>query len=253
MSATAATLDRWFLGPPPGPDAEAVLYCLPPAGAGATGYLGWRRHAPAGLHIQPVQPPGRENRITEPPDLSTDELAEALRRRTDRPYALYGHSMGGVVAHAVVQALVRSGAPLPSRLYVGAAPPPLSPMSWLGRWLDAGDSDLVRETAALGGTPDRVLAHARTRERLVRVLRSDLGWLAAHRPAVQPPLPVPLRGFAGDRDPLVGLDAMTGWRSFTDRSYVLRALRGGHFFHLEDPRTLARAVAADLRLTEEDL
>lgn len=28
MSATAATLDRWFLGPPPGPDAEAVLYCL---------------------------------------------------------------------------------------------------------------------------------------------------------------------------------------------------------------------------------
>lgn len=55
-----------------------------------------------------MQPPGRENRITEPPDLSTDELAEALRRRTDRPYALYGHSMGGVVAHAVVQALVRS-------------------------------------------------------------------------------------------------------------------------------------------------
>lgn len=248
MSVTSTSPDRWFLGPAPAPEAETVLYCLPPAGAGATGYLSWRRHAPANLHIQPVQPPGRENRITESPELSTDELAEALRRRIDRPYALYGHSMGGVVAHEVAQALVRTGSVLPRCLYLGAAPPPLSRMSWLGGWLVGNDAELVQRMAALGGTPAQVLGHARARARVARILRSDLTWLAARRPSGRPPLPVPLRAFAGDRDGLVDAEAMADWRSCTDRSYALRVLSGGHFFHLEDPATLVRAISADLRL-----
>ncbi|GAA3082006.1 hypothetical protein GCM10020000_79930 [Streptomyces olivoverticillatus] len=88
------THERWFLGGGPPAPAEMVLYCLPNAGGGGTHYLSWRRLLPETLWAQPVQLPGRENRLAEEPRFTAAEVAAALAAHVDRPYALYGHSMG---------------------------------------------------------------------------------------------------------------------------------------------------------------
>jgi len=80
------------------PEARVRLFCLPHAGAGAAGYHGWKRLLPAAIEVCPVQIPGRENRLSEPPYLDSEALIEetalAMAGSLDLPYAIFGHSMG---------------------------------------------------------------------------------------------------------------------------------------------------------------
>ena len=47
-------------------DARAAILCLPFAGGGASFYRSWHAFTPETIAICPVQPPGREERSTEP-------------------------------------------------------------------------------------------------------------------------------------------------------------------------------------------
>ncbi|WP_369395543.1 thioesterase II family protein (plasmid) [Streptomyces sp. CG1] len=246
MTARADPWARWFPGPPVPAEAETILFCLPNAGGGAAPYLAWQRLLPPRLWAQPVQLPGRENRIGEPSAFDAGELAEGLARRADRPFALYGHSMGGVLACEAARVLLARGAPAPRRLYLGASHPPHLPCEWVRRWRALPDDALLAEVARLGGIPREVLGHGVIRRRLTTVLRSDLDWLAARPTTVPAPLPVPVVAVAGSDDPLAGPSVMPHWAPVTSAGLTVHTVRGGHLFHTEDPGALVALILADL-------
>ncbi|MGW3186097.1 thioesterase II family protein [Kitasatospora sp. NPDC001119] len=242
---------RWFLGSAAPATARIVLFCLPNAGGGGTGYLRWQRMMPENVWIQPVQLPGRENRITEPPGFDPAELAQALHQYADRPFALYGHSMGGVLGFEVSRQLESFGGAGPNRLYVGASHPPQVDCSWLRSWIGSSDESLLKQVAELGGVPAAVLEHPRSRDRVVRVLRADLDWLSRYQlvrgsSAQSARLTVPVTAFAADRDRMAGPDVMRHWGDLTSAEFRLNLLRSGHLFHLTDPRLLVSLIATDL-------
>lgn len=254
-----ATTDLWFLGGAAPPEADLVLFCVPHAGGGGVGYKVWSTMLPASVHVQPVQLPGRETRAAEAPDFDPAELARALAvRARGLPYVLYGHSMGGVLAQEVIRELIRLDEPLPERLVVGASHPPHLECAWVDRWRGLGDEELLAEIIALGGTPDAVRRHPRLRDRLVRVLRADVGWLAGYRlpPAEEMPrvLPVPIGAIAGAGDPIAPPEVMAAWRELTSCWLGLTVIDAGHFFHLEAPAETAGllpAVPAPVRTTAD--
>lgn len=244
-----ATTDVWFLGGPAPAEADLVLFCVPHAGGGGVGYKPWSAMLPASVHVQPVQLPGRETRAAEAPDFDPADLARALAARAGGlPYAIYGHSMGGVLAQEVVRELMRLGEPLPERLVVGASHPPHVESAWIGRWRSLRDEELLEEIIALGGTPEVVRRHPRLRDRLVRVLRADVGWLSGYRlpPAEEMPreLPVPIAAIAGARDPIAPPEAMAAWRELTSGGFALTVIDAGHFFHLDAPAEIAGLLPA---------
>jgi medium-chain acyl-[acyl-carrier-protein] hydrolase len=57
---------------------------------------------PEFLDICPIQLPGRENRLREPPvtgiQTVVENLASELSLYLDRPYILYGYSLGALIA-----------------------------------------------------------------------------------------------------------------------------------------------------------
>jgi hypothetical protein len=81
------------------PSARMRLFCLPYAGGGASVYRSWPGSFPKEIEVCCVQLPGRENRLAESLFSSIDPLvetmAQALSNAFDRPFALFGHSMGG--------------------------------------------------------------------------------------------------------------------------------------------------------------
>ncbi|WP_431906344.1 thioesterase II family protein, partial [Micromonospora carbonacea] len=115
---------NWFVSAGSRPQAPVRLFCLPYAGAGASAFRHWQGAFGADVEVLPVQLPGRENRISEDPRFTVADVAAAIAGRADRPYAIYGHSMGGRVGFEVVRALARTGGPLPLRLYVGGGRAP---------------------------------------------------------------------------------------------------------------------------------
>lgn len=222
------------------------MFCLAPAGAGASAFGPWRRFCPPELSLQPVQLPGRENRINEPYALDPGEIAEAVRCRADRPYAIFGHSMGALVGFEVIHRLYRAGARLPTRFYPAATSPPDVHNPWAVRNATLPREQFIAELIALGGVPDSVREHPELLDLLLPVLRADFTWLAAARLTTEPPLPVPIDAFAGSDDEIGSAVVMAGWSRHTTAGFRLRTLPGGHFFPTTNIPSVLRSITASI-------
>ncbi len=245
MQAATEPTARWFTAPGTRADATCQLYCLPYAGAGAGAFRQWPRVFPPAIDVQLVQLPGREHRIAEPPEFDAAEVAAVIAARADRPYAIYGHSMGARLGFLVVRELRRRGGRLPVRLYVGGARPP-DDRDLLAIAADLPEEQFVQRLREVGGMPEEVLDEPELRELMLPILRADLRWLDVYQHTPEPPLPVPIVAFAGSRDPELASGTVDGWQRHTAGPFRLHTIDGGHFFLDDDRDTLVRLVSTDL-------
>ncbi|MFJ6198110.1 thioesterase domain-containing protein [Micromonospora sp. NPDC092111] len=238
---------NWFVSPGSRPQAPVQLFCLPYAGGGASAFRRWQQEIGADVEVLPVQLPGRENRIGDNPHFTVADVATAIVERADRPYAIYGHSMGGRVGFEVVRELRRTGRELPLRLYVGGARAPhvdaLSVFDGLSR---VDDDELLRRLGEGGGLPAGLLDHPELVELVLPLLRADFGRVDGYRYLAGEPLPVPVVAFSGRDDRAVTREHSAGWAEHTAAGFTLHELDGGHFFlHDRLPELLA-VIRADL-------
>ncbi|GAA4222232.1 surfactin synthase thioesterase subunit [Streptosporangium album] len=241
---------RWFRCARPLPQAALRLFCLPYAGAGAGVFHPWPAALAPGVEVVGVQLPGRENRIVEPAEIDLDELATAVADAVtadSRPYALYGHSLGGRLAFEVIRRLRRTDAPLPVRLYVGAARAPhLRGSAMFDGLSRLSDDELVARVVAGGGVPEAVADEPELLELLLPTLRADFTWLDDYVYQPEPPLPVPITAFTGTLDRAVSMEQMTPWEQHTTAGFVLHHVDGGHFFLQDNLADLTTFLSTDL-------
>jgi surfactin synthase thioesterase subunit len=246
---------RWFLTQVPRPRAAIRLYCLPHAGGAAATYAAWPPALGIDVEVNAVTLPGRERRMGEPAVIDPVAIAEAISGHADRPFAVYGHSMGARLGFEVVRELRRGGGGLPCQLFVGACQAPDLPRG-NGRYdglSTLGDAELIQELALGGGIPDEVLAVPELVELLTPVFRADFGWLDAYEYAGEPPLPVPITAFAGEDDQAAPRDLVAGWSRQTSAGFELHVLSGGHFFHHDQLPALSALIRAGLRAPQGNL
>ncbi|MEH0982515.1 thioesterase domain-containing protein [Micromonospora sp. CPCC 205556] len=241
----AARSAQWFVDLRRAVDAGPLLLCLPPAGAGPSSFRDWPAALPPRVGLAVLALPGREARITEPPAFHLDQVVEAVRRRADRPYAMYGHSMGGLLAFEVVRELRRRGARLPVRLYLGGSRPPQLPDA-LARIADLPDEEFLARIAELGGLPPGLREVPELLELILPALRADFDWLNRYRFRPEEPVPVPLVCLAGAGDRDAGPATMAHWAPHTALGCTLRTVQGGHLFVTERAAKVAALVGADL-------
>jgi medium-chain acyl-[acyl-carrier-protein] hydrolase len=240
----------WIIRVVPRPNARARLFCLPYAGAGASAYRLWPGGLPEDLDVCAVQTPGRGNRLREPP-LATipalvDALLPALLPQMDRPFALFGHSMGAVAATELARALEERGGPLPRHLVVSARrplhlPATESPLHGLS------DAAFVTEIQhRYGGIPEEVRREPDLMALLLPTLRADIRALELHRPPARPPLGCPITAFGGTDDPNATREELEAWRGETRSAFRMRLFPGGHFYIDEYRPELLADLAATL-------
>ncbi|MCT2581936.1 thioesterase II family protein [Actinophytocola gossypii] len=249
---TATTKDaaeRWLSRAVPRPDAEVELFCLPYAGAGASAYREWPAAFGPEIEVTALRLPGRENRIRERPEVDPVAVASVIASvvGAGRPYALFGHSMGGRLGFEVIRELRRAGRPLPVRLYPsGIIPPDQRSRSVLDGVSRVPDDELVERLTAGGGMPEVLLAEPDLLDLFLPVLRADLTWLDDYEYVPGDPIPVPVVAFAGESDPVAPLSKMDGWTAHTSAGFTLHTLPGGHFFLHEQVDRIAGVIMADL-------
>lgn len=229
------------------------LFCLPYAGGGASLYRDWSRYLPADVDVCPVQLPGREMRIAEPAFASMAPLVSALKEGIsallDRPFALFGHSMGAAIALELARALCRdpataavpmTGLIVSARVCPGTPPkrPPIHALA---------DRDFIRELGGLGGTAAEVLGSTELMEVMLPLLRADFTLVETHRAAPTPKLAVPILALYGTRDPSAGEQDVAGWTRITTRGARPEPIEGDHFYLLPAKAEVTRLVATFLK------
>jgi surfactin synthase thioesterase subunit/acyl carrier protein len=240
---------NWLFFPKPQPQPTLRLFCLPYAGAGASIFRGWAETLPSEIEVCAIQLPGREDRLGETPLTRLAPLVKTLtpiiQPYLDIPFALFGHSMGGLVSFELVRELRRQGCSLPTHLFMSAIRAPQLPDLNLPihRLPEPHFLEALRK---LQGTPEAILQNTELMKLLSPSIRADLAIFENYIYAAEPKLPCPITVFGGAQDPLVRPEDLAGWKDQTLDDFALQMFPTDHFFLHRDRDALIAAIAAPL-------
>jgi medium-chain acyl-[acyl-carrier-protein] hydrolase len=236
--------------------ARVRLFCLPSAGGGGSVYMPWARQLPT-VDVCAVQLPGRENRLREPAYTRFAEMMDAtfqvLRPHLDMPFALFGHSMGALIAFELARRLRAEGAPVPAHLFVSGhrAPQLPNPRPPLAHLPDA--AFLAELRTRYDGVPAEVLRHPDLMALLLPCLRADLALVEDYRCDVAEPLACPISVYGGEDDPVANEAELAAWRAQTRGEFTLTRFAGTHFFIRSAREELLAALSRELALVPETM
>ncbi len=180
-----------------------------------------------------IELPGRGIRLKEPlftqlPPL-VEAIAQNLEKHLDKPYAFFGHSMGGLLSFEITRLFRRHNIQGPTHLFVsGRSAPQLPsdepPMHALP------EPEFISELRRLNGTPREVLEHEELMQLMLPILRADFTICETYRYKPEAPIDCPITAFGGAEDESVTVERVEAWREQTSASFNVHILPGDHFF-----------------------
>ncbi len=225
---------RWF------PRCDSRVFAFPFAGAGTLWCRDWK--------MCPALLPGREGRLLEKP-LTTmgavvAALVPAIAPLLDRPYILFGHSMGAGIAFELAHSLIQSGRRTPSALIVSATKAPR-----LREVIaEPTEDELIGQLERLGGLPAGTARNRDWMQHVFPALRADTQLYRQYAPTRRDPLDIPIFAYCGDADPNISIADMEAWGEQTSQEFKLRVFPGGHFYFQPDAGEMLASMEEDRAL-----
>lgn len=226
------TTDRrpWLVTCRPGTGLRLIGF--PYAGGGPSLFRTWPAELLQDIELCAVHLPGREARMKEPPMGNlrqvVAELVEAIEPVCDRPVALFGHSIGGLLAFECARELRRRFGINPVHLFVSGCPAPQLPDQ--DRLCDLPDEEFLERMRRFNGTPREILDHTEMMELMLPTLRADFALRDTYVHEDEPPLNCPVSAFGGMADEAVGTEQLDQWKIHTAEGFQLWLFQGDHFF-----------------------
>jgi surfactin synthase thioesterase subunit len=224
----------WFPYAAAAAESRLRLFCLPYAGGNSALFGHWQDALDPGSGIQvvPVKLPGRLERLAEPAvdrmDRLADLLAAQLAPLLDRPYALFGVSMGALLAFETAHRLLAADRPAPARLFPASyrAPRERFETPSVHR---LPDPELLQVLGRLAAVPPELLAYEELMRMMLPTVRADFACTETYRYRERGPLPVPVTAVRGLGDPTLTSGLMAGWAEETSAGFELVEVDGDHF------------------------
>ncbi|MCC9308446.1 thioesterase domain-containing protein [Kitasatospora sp. RB6PN24] len=218
-------------------DPTSQVFCLPYAGGSSMIFSKWPR-SPQGPRWVGLDYPGHLLTLRRPPAASIPELAAGLLpgvlEQADGPFALFGVSLGALVAYEL--ALAAEAASRPPALLILAACPAPSQLPWQPeRFSELDDEAFLAAFAELyRGVELELLAAPEIRELVMPVLRQDVALYGSYCQAQsdRPPVPVgtDLLVLSGAEDITATAARAEPWRDYSTGAVECLEVPGDHFF-----------------------
>jgi len=213
------------------PSARLRLFCFPYAGGGASIYRSWMGRFPQWIDVCPVQLPGREERLQEAAFTDMDALCTAVLQGLtpyfDMPIALFGHSMGALIAYHLATRLRERGRG-PVHLIASAHPAPHCPLSRAPSY-NLPNTAFVERLRCLSGTSELVLQNPELMELMGPLLRADFELSECTPRQLRDLLECPVTALGGLADREIEQAHLEAWREVTRGAFRLHMIYGDHF------------------------
>lgn len=242
----------WLSCPRPSPDAPLRLFCLPYAGGGGAVFRQWPERLKGLAEVCPVLLPAREARFREPACTRMGPLvvmlADALAPFLERPFAIFGHSMGALIAFELTRLLVGRQAPGPVRLFISGSRTPRSSFAEANVHGLPDDEFLDCLHRRYRAIPDAVRENRELAEIIMPALRADFELLVTYRYVDGAPLRCPLVVYGGQSDDTVSPEELQGWAEYggADGTFRCRLFAGSHFFLRTSEADLLADIGSEL-------
>jgi surfactin synthase thioesterase subunit len=173
-------------------------------------------------------------------------LAPVILEEVMPPYAILGHSTGGLCSFEVIREIRRLGGPEPVHLFVSGrrAPQlPMQPTPLASLSLDELSAFLRR----MSGTPEEILRNHDMLGLIKPLLVADFAVNELYTYVSELPLTIPITTFAATRDPYADIIESAAWSEQTSAGFSMHTLNGGHFAIFEHATYVHNLVSATLR------
>jgi surfactin synthase thioesterase subunit len=239
----------WLNFLPADSETEMRLFCFPYAGGGASIFRSWAAALSPQIEVCAIQYPGRETRSNEPCVQNITQIAEAFGLAMlpflDKPFALFGHSMGALVSFEVARFLSLTNGPLPEHVFFSASGAPHiqepNPIHHLS------EVEFTRALVRLNGIPTEVLKSVEMLKYMLPILRADFAACETYRYREGAPLRCPMSIFGGDHDSRVDRGRLGAWSDHADGYFSLVMFPADHFFLRTCQTALLNAINHELR------
>lgn len=209
------------------------LICFPFAGGYSASYRPLFEQLKDMAEVTAAEPPGHGTNLM-PLETSIDRLAElykeGLTGKLNRPFILFGHSMGGLVVYRLTQLLEREGID-PAAVVISAIQPPQTKRQILTH---LSNEAFVQHIAEMGGIPKELLENKPMMDYFTPSLRADYQALESfqHTDKTIIKSPVYLLNGKQDKKCMEDADGWLTWANAIERT----DFEGGHMYintHLE--------------------
>lgn len=233
------------------------LFCLPFAGGNKYSYREFVEKAPAFLNVITLEYPGRSTRMKEPLPADINELTEDLFNQVKQlagngHYAIYGHSLGGLMAYLLTKRLQENGMPMPSNLFITGTTGPSSISRTEKKRHLLNQQDFIAEIRDLGGMPDEILNSEELLYFFEPILRSDFKISENYVYEEAPPLNIPITVITGTEEDMEIKDIQL-WQKETTHVVDFKRMPGKHFFILQHSFKIMEIISRKLYLHKTPL
>src|SRR5579872_323593 len=157
---------------------EIRLFCFPYAGGSGVIYNTWQRRLAPGIRLIPVELAGRGRRMHEPLYKDADDaVSDALSMIRDgirqSDYALFGHSMGCMIAYGVTQRIREQGLRPPLHLFFSGRGAPHVDRPDEKKFHLMSEEAFRKEVIGLGGTPPELFDQPELLQLFLPLLKND--------------------------------------------------------------------------------
>ena len=225
--------DKWFFCKKPKPQASMRLFCFPFGGGGASVFHDWPDAMGNEIEIRALQLPGRETRFREPREKDVNNviknIVQALEAYQDKPFAIFGYSLGSLLAFEVCRELRKQNMKMPMHLFIAALsapqlPTPHPPISSLA------DREFIQKVEYYYQPQGEAWNNLELREFLLPVLKDDIALYESYVYREEAPLTCPIDVYAGDKDRATPVESTQYWSEQTNSELKQHVFQGGHFF-----------------------
>lgn len=244
------SINRWFntYGLPQG--ARKRIFAFPHSGAGSSFYHQWAMNFDKDdIDFLGIQLPGRESRFQEVPFSSIESLLHnlsiAIKPLLDKPYVLFGHSLGALIAYELCRKLHQEGFLLPRRLYVSGFRSPELPNPNL-ELHELPDDQITEALKTYAGTPNEILLNRELMQIFLPLLRADFRLHETWSYEASVPLPCPITALSGKQDCITLPTSMYNWEAQTSSLFEHYIYSGDHFFLNQHQQDIIQHIYREL-------
>lgn len=246
----------WLIRYKRNPEASVRLFCFHCAGGSASEFRNWPALLPGKFELMAVQLPGREGRVKEAFLGTMDDLsrgaAEAMTPFLDKPYAIFGHSLGAIGGFETIRELRRRGLNLPflfipagrQGAHVKDEDPPIASLP---------EHDFIEELRKdYGDHIGHILESAELREIFIPQIHADFALSETYEFRAGQPLDCPVVAFAGIDEVDLDADSLNAWSLHTNRRFHSRRFPGDHFFIRKSQRPMVEAIREEIEFIRRE-
>lgn len=251
MRSPTATRNNWFVSYPPRSEPRCRLFGIPQAGTGPAVFHRWHRHLPSSVEVCGVQLPGRGGRIREPLFRSMGSLVDALLEEIcpflDRPYVIFGHSLGALTAFELCRRIeANPSLRFPGHLYAAACRAPHQPIFATPSY-NMNNADFAERIRRTRAVPDTIWERPKLIEMFLAVLRADAEVGETFCWQEKKSLTCPVTAIFGQQDAEVTEIDSVHWAEHTRGPFACSGVPGNHFFVNTPPPELFSLLSQGLQ------